>query len=190
MLAAWSIQLNAAALVYSPCVFSCSAPGLIFPPISPAARQAVSSTIKGCAIMKGALTEAIYFPAQRRKVPPVQIFRRSLCVYRTVALWEGTRRAWTRWTNGVGWVKSPCKTMFNQRSTSILGWIYLKTSDFFCPPDSTSPFGPDFPAFCSRLPPLTLSIFVSVSLLCCGPPTPAATCSLLFLCSVCSSEVY
>ncbi len=53
---------------------------LSLPPISPAARRTVSSTIKGCAIMKGALAEAIYFAAQCRKVSLVLIFQRRLCV--------------------------------------------------------------------------------------------------------------
>jgi len=49
-------------------------------PIAPAARRTVSSTIKGCVVMKGALAEAIYFPAQRRKVFPPLIFQCRLCV--------------------------------------------------------------------------------------------------------------
>lgn len=88
--------------LYSLCLQLLLGSCLILPPISPAARQTVSSTIKGCAIMKGALTEAIYFPAQRRKVPPVLIFRQSLCVCCTVPLWEGMRRTCTSWTDGMG----------------------------------------------------------------------------------------
>ena len=64
---------------------------LSVPPISPAARQTVSSTIKGCAVMKGALAEAIYFPAQCRKVPLVLIFQRRLCVPYS-AIMGGMRR--------------------------------------------------------------------------------------------------
>lgn len=68
--------------------------------IHPAARLTVGSTIKGCAVMKGALAEAIYFPAQCRKVPPVLIFQPGLCVLYS-AVMAGTRRTQPAWTNGV-----------------------------------------------------------------------------------------
>lgn len=68
--------------------------------IRPAARLTVGSTIKGCAVMKGALAEAIYFPAQCRKVPPVLIFQPGLCVLYS-AVMGGTRRTQPAWTNGV-----------------------------------------------------------------------------------------
>lgn len=80
-----SVQGKTAPLVYSLLV-GVRPPGqrhahlLSLPPISPAARRTVSSTIKGCAVMKGALAEAIYFPVQCRKVSPVLIFQHSLCV--------------------------------------------------------------------------------------------------------------
>lgn len=77
-----SVQFNTTPLAYfwprgggarRTCLLSLS-------PISPEARRTVSSTIKGSAVMKGALAEAIYFPAQRRKVSLVLIFQRRLCV--------------------------------------------------------------------------------------------------------------
>lgn len=73
---------------------------LSVPPISPAARRTVSSTIKGCAVMKGALAEAIYFPAQCRKVPLVLIFKRRLCVPYS-AIMGGMRRTHPAWTNEI-----------------------------------------------------------------------------------------
>lgn len=97
---------------HSATLFSCSLPAAVgpgdhvttvssaFSPISPAARQTVSSTIKGCAIMKGALAEAIYFSAQCRKVSPVLIFQRGLCVLYS-AIKGGIRTTHTSWTNEV-----------------------------------------------------------------------------------------
>lgn len=77
---------------------------LSVPPISPAARQTVSSTIKGCAVMKGALAEAIYFPAQCRKVSLVLIFHRGLCVLHSpiIAGETGRDEEDTRWLNKKG----------------------------------------------------------------------------------------
>lgn len=95
-----------------------------FSPISPAARQTVSSTIKGCAIMKGALAEAIYFSAQCRKVSPALIFQCRLCVLYS-AIKGGIRRTHTSWTNEVGGGASKHKATFHHSWKSILIWIFL-----------------------------------------------------------------
>lgn len=83
-----SVRVNTTLLVYCPssllngvwplgprcaCLHSVSS-------ISPTATRTVSSTIKGCAIMKGALAEALYFLAQCWKGSPLLIFQRLLCV--------------------------------------------------------------------------------------------------------------
>lgn len=149
---------------------------LSLPPISPAARQTVSSTIKGCAVMKGALAEAIYFPAQRRKVSVVLIFQRRLCVPYS-AIMGGMRRTHPAWTNALkgekGGRASKQKTIIHRslKITSYLNFFFLQCTCHFFP----SPC--EFPSFsiyilfvlltlfscwvflfaCSCLPPLPLS---------------------------------
>lgn len=142
--------------------------------------------------MKGALAEAIYFPAQCRKVSLVLIFQRRLCVPYS-AIMGGMRRMQPAWTNGVkGGVVSRQKAIIHHFLKSICVSFHL----FF--------LSREFPSFgiyilfallpfsscwvflfaCSRLPPLPL--FPPP----CAPPPPPPPSSPLFLCSFCSSEVY
>lgn len=97
---------------------------LSLPPISPVARRTVSSTIKGCAVMKGALAEAIYFAVQRRKVSAVLLFQRRLCVPCS-AIMGGMRRTHPAWTNGVKGGALRQKAIIHHSLKSILIWIYF-----------------------------------------------------------------
>lgn len=159
-----------------------------FSPISPAARQTVSSTIKGCAIMKGALAEAIYFSAQCRKVSPALIFQCRLCVLYS-AIKGGIRRTHTSWTNEVGGGASKHKATFHHSWKSILIWIFLLI--YLCVFIFFLNYFINAHSVCA-LPPLGFFSSPTFASLLCSVvhPPPPAPLSPLFLCSFCSSEVY